>query len=104
MRRTVGLMLATLAGIAGTSVVATPAQAYLRCDQHAVANGRYNKCWDPYGSQYRTEIWCRRGDRPAQTYWYPGPWRNFGGTYASVATCPSGDYFTGDWQLNFAPA
>jgi hypothetical protein len=101
MRRAVVRVIVTLAAVAGTGVIATPAQAAnWGCDQHAVSNGRYNKCWGPY-NQYRTEIWCRRGDRPMQTYWSPGPWRNFGGANASVATCPSGDYFTGDWALNF---
>jgi hypothetical protein len=87
---------------AGGSFAAAPAHAAFGCHQRDLPNGWYNLCWgEPRPRQYQTQVTCRLGWAPLRHYVAKGEWRYYGTGNPSVATCNSGDYPTGDRQLNF---
>ncbi|CAN7151068.1 hypothetical protein [Knoellia sp. LjRoot47] len=100
--RTAARIITVVALAAGTGIAAAPAQAAFNCVQRDLPNGWYNLCSGvarPH--QYQTQVTCGRAWAPQQRYLAKGEWRYYGTGNPSVATCYSGDFLTGERQLNF---
>lgn len=100
--------IAALALASGAAFAAAPAQSAsaatqaFGCDQRDLNDGWYNYCWgEPRPRQYQTQVQCARGDAPLRKYDAKGPWRYYGTGNPSIARCNSGDFLTGNRQLNF---
>ena len=100
--RTAARFMTVIALAAGAVFTATPAQAAFGCTQRDLPDGWYNLCWGvPRPHQYQSQVTCGRAWAPQQRYIAKGEWRYYGTGNPSVATCNSGDFFTGEKQLNF---
>lgn len=95
-------LMAVIALAAGALFGAAPAQAAYDCNMRALSNGWYALCWGvPRPHQYQSQVTCGRAWAPQQRYLAKGEWRYYGTGNPSVATCNSGDFWTGDMQMNY---
>lgn len=95
MKRFLGTAAAAAAVLVGGVVVAPAANAWgYNCQWTRVGNGGGNSCSAPAGNQHRVIVECRSGWNGRIVHAY-GPWRTANGNNWSMASCASGDAFTG---------
>ena len=95
VKRLMGTMSVLAAVVVGGVVAAPQANAWAyNCEWSHQANGGGNSCSAPAGNQFRVVVQCRSTWNGRIVYAY-GPWRNANGNNWSMASCASGDAYTG---------